>query len=523
MASSFLKLGGQLVADAILDLVEVAQELNRHWWCTVECRQTEDQRFPFEDCLGKDFQLVTYDELGAEHVLFNGFVLEAGLEYKIYGNYAARLVAVTHTYRMDVERRHACYSTQSLSAIASEAGGKYGISVQTKTDSRTGVRQFVQWGESDFDFLRRLADDHGCWMRPSKDAGLEILNAFQPGVSIRFRGELELLSFTVTGRLAQPSYNGCHYDPETMKSQTYAQVKGDAAFTGASGPLVDALQRQSAERLPPGYGVQRARARTLEDYEKRLQHESRRAIGSQIVGHGVSRVQEVRAGDMVEIGGAIDAAGTYGVFKAVHRWTQKGYENEFWCTPWKQWINPEPPPARLWHGVVPARVVEHSDPANSGRVRIRFYWQEEGEPMLWARMMTPHAGNDRGFFFQPEIGDEVVVAFEDGDVERPVILGCMWNGVDTAPVEEFWGGEYSANDVKRIVTKSGHRIQMVDKGGKESLTLATPRFLRLAMLEKTDETGRSAIVLHSENGDIILSAPNGRVHVHSQFHSREVG
>ncbi len=53
-----------------------------------------------------------------------------------------------------------------------------------------------------------------------------------------------------------------------------------------------------------------------------------------------------------------------------------------------------------------------------------------------------------------------MVTFEDGDPERPVILGCVWNGVDTAPTEDFWGGEYGPNDVKRIVTKSGNRIQM---------------------------------------------------------------
>jgi type VI secretion system secreted protein VgrG len=91
--------------------------------------------------------------------------------------------------------------------------------------------------------------------------------------------------------------------------------------------------------------------------------------------------------------------------------------------------------------------------------------------------------------FMPEVGDEVVVVLEDRDPERPVILGCVWNGVDRAPRQEFWGGELESNDVKRIVTKSGHRIQMVDKEGKKSIAIATPKFLKLSMIEKTDETG----------------------------------
>ncbi len=143
--------------------------------------------------------------------------------------------------------------------------------------------------------------------------------------------------------------------------------------------------------------------------------------------------------------------------------------------------------------------------------------------MLWARMMTPHAGQNRGFFFQPEVGDEVVVAFEDGDPERPIILGCVWNGVDTAPSEDFWGGEYAPNDVKRIITKSGNRIQIVDKPGKQSISLATPNHLKISLFENANETGRSMIQLSNANGDILLSAPNGRIHFHSKYFSREAG
>jgi uncharacterized protein involved in type VI secretion and phage assembly len=138
-------------------------------------------------------------------------------------------------------------------------------------------------------------------------------------------------------------------------------------------------------------------------------------------------------------------------------------------------------------------------------------------------MITPHAGGERGFMFMPEAGDEVVVAFEDGDVERPVVLGSVWNAVDQAPRKEFWGGELEANDVKRIVTKSGNRVQFVDKKGKESMVLATPKDLKISLIESTDETGRPMLTLHSANGDILLSAPNGRIHFHSKSFSREVG
>ena len=111
--------------------------------------------------------------------------------------------------------------------------------------------------------------------------------------------------------------------------------------------------------------------------------------------------------------------------------------------------------------------------------------------------------------------------FEDGDPERPVVIGALWNGVRSQPRDPFFGGEIANNDVKRLMTKSGNRIQFVDKPGKESMVMATPNKLRIAMLENTDEHGRSTILVHSEDGDICLSAPNGQVHIRSKFFTKE--
>ena len=225
----------------------------------------------------------------------------------------------------------------------------------------------------------------------------------------------------------------------------------------------------------------------------------------------------------MQIEGALDATGTYGLLRVLHRWTpDEGYLNQFLCTPWKKWVEGVAPEVRKTPGVVPARVSDNNDPRKTGRIQVQYDWQEEGGSTAWARMMTPHAGADRGFLFLPEIGDEVLVGFEHGDPERPFILGSLWNGVDAAPRQEFWGGDVDPNHVKRIVTKSGHRIQLSDNPGKEAITIATPKKLRVGLYEKTDETGRPMILLHAADGDIVLSAPNGRIHFHSQMASREV-
>ena len=156
-----------------------------------------------------------------------------------------------------------------------------------------------------------------------------------------------------------------------------------------------------------------------------------------------------------------------------------------------------------------------------GRIQVQFFWQEDGSTH-WARATSPHAGPDRGFMFMPEVGDEVAVAFEDGDPERPVIIGSLWNGVQQAPRYDFRGGDIEDNDVKRLVTKSGNRLHLSDKPGQETVFLATPKHTTLSMTELSDETGRHLIHLHSD-GDTVLSAPNGRVHIKSSTVSREIG
>jgi type VI secretion system secreted protein VgrG len=528
MAASFLKvfidgkeLTGEFSEDAILGEVEVRQELNHHWWCSVECRQTEDRRFPIEDSLGKKLKVQAVDEAGTSHTLFDGFVLEGELEYEIFGSFTARLTGVTKSYKMDVTPRQAYYPAKGLDDVANEMGGRVGLSVDLSFKPITPPLSYVQWGQTDFAFLQRLADDHKCWIRPT-DKGLEIFDKFQDGSTVGWRGEEGLREFDLTGRLGQPSMNGAHYYAPEMTSEVYKEVKEAPEFFDGAGPMANAVKKASADNLPPGYVYQRSRANNLKQYETLLKKESVRAIGGKILGHGVSRNEDLLPGNTVQIDGVLDAAGLYGLVKVIHRWTKNGYMNEFWCTPWQNYTNREAPRVREWHGIVPARVVANDDPSNMGRVKVKFFWQEDSET-FWVRTMTPHAGADRGFFFMPEVGDEVVVAFGDGDPERPCVIGSIWNGVDSAPTEEFWGGEYKDDDVKRIVTKSGHRIQIVDKPGKESIAIATPNFLKITLIEKTDETGRSAITVCSENGDILLSAPNGRIHFRSKYFSREVG
>ncbi len=81
-------------------------------------------------------------------------------------------------------------------------------------------------------------------------------------------------------------------------------------------------------------------------------------------------------------------------------------------------------------GVEVAIVTNVQDPQKLGRVKVCFP-RLPGKPESdWVRVVQPAAGAGRGFYWLPEVSDEVLVAFERGEAHRPYVVGALWNGKD---------------------------------------------------------------------------------------------
>jgi uncharacterized protein involved in type VI secretion and phage assembly len=78
-------------------------------------------------------------------------------------------------------------------------------------------------------------------------------------------------------------------------------------------------------------------------------------------------------------------------------------------------------------GLARAQVVDVRDPDSAGRIKVKFPWLPR-EVETWARVSLPLGGNRTGLWALPEVGDQVVIGFEHGDVQSPVIIGSLWNG-----------------------------------------------------------------------------------------------
>lgn len=150
-----------------------------------------------------------------------------------------------------------------------------------------------------------------------------------------------------------------------------------------------------------------------------------------------------------------------------------------------------------------AQVVSLDDPESLNRVQVRLisYAGIDGQDLpLWARVVCPFAGDNRGAFFMPDVGDEVLVVFVQGDPRYPLVLGGLWSGANAAPASIGAGG----NIVKRVRSKNGIQITLEDRQGQETLTLETPGGQTVTLKD-----GPGAVTIEDANGNSVKLETSG--------------
>jgi uncharacterized protein involved in type VI secretion and phage assembly len=161
-------------------------------------------------------------------------------------------------------------------------------------------------------------------------------------------------------------------------------------------------------------------------------------------------------------------------------------------------------PQNLWHAHYLAEVVDLNDPSAIGRVQVRllsFDGVAGQDAPLWARIALPFAGTNRGAYFMPDIGDEVLVSFVNGDPRYPVIVGGLWNG-QAAPPETM--DSASKNYLKVIRSRNGVKVTLDDHDGQEKMVLETPGGQKITLKD-----GPGAIEIVDANGNSVKLESSG--------------
>ena len=204
----------------------------------------------------------------------------------------------------------------------------------------------------------------------------------------------------------------------------------------------------------------------------------------------------VKPGKLVEIAGVGRRFnGKYYVTSVIHEWNlTNGLRSHFTISGrrdngiWsllEETASASQPILGLMIGIV----TNNQDPEGLMRVRLCIPNLSDVDESAWARLVTPMAGNGRGFMFIPEIDDEVIVGFEHGDVHRPYVLGALWNGKDAPPIAQSAALSGGAVNKRVIKSRAGHTITLDDTAGGEEITIV-------------DKTGSNKIVLHSPDNSM---------------------
>ncbi|MDQ0594790.1 type VI secretion system secreted protein VgrG [Chryseobacterium ginsenosidimutans] len=318
----------------------------------------------------------------------------------------------------------------------------------------------VQYKESDYQFIRRLAIRHGEFFYYNGEK-LIFGNSVQPLIKlgenvdlidVEFEMQMQAQEFTFTGYDTQSGAR-IEKDSSSIKSEFKESLFQSIAAT---------VSKNIFKKKPKMHFNHTGTREWSEEHlaeAVRLEKESRENL---VQVRGRSKTPELKIGGRAELSDINKKAmETYRIIEITHHYNGEDYYNEFVGIPdlfnAAPYIDTEAVPKGEEQ---PARVTDNDDPMGMGRIRVQFPWQEEkNQTTPWIRLIQPHSGAGKGFHFIPEIGEEVLVGHESGNAEKPFVMGTHYNGSETSSYHT------SGNDKKVIHTRSGTKIILNDAEG----------------------------------------------------------
>ena len=408
--------------------------------------------------LGKKISL-SYWQYGSENQVFLGIV--TGLKNRKDSGYG-KLVITGHSPSILLENGRADRSFEqlSLSQIVKEIGVNYPQEGKIHAEEQElNVRRVlpytVQSQESDFGFIQRLATRYGEYFYYN---GKELIFGNKAEAVLELSEGRELIELEFELGLKAQGFSGLTYDAEKGES---IQHNAQEIQTEWKENALQAVAVQASKQLfgnaPKSVFSGSEKSQELEEMLLK-EKENRESL---IWVRGRSRDSRLKNGSrakLTDINGR--AMETYRIVEIRHYYNGDEYYNEF------VGVSDVLHPPYQNSGAFPksheqmGRVVENADPLGLGRVRVQMMWQEAGsEKTPWIRLLQPHSGSGKGFYFVPEIGEEVLVGFQGGNAEKPYVIGTQYNG------KEKSGYANKENNIKAVHTRSGTKIILNDSEG----------------------------------------------------------
>ncbi|EJM61655.1 type VI secretion system Vgr family protein [Pseudomonas sp. GM48] len=363
------------------------------------------------------------------------------------------------------------------------------------TGSYTPREYCVQYGETDFAFVSRLLEEEGIFWFFTHEAGKHTLvlgdsnDAFPqipngPKVSYlgQQMGERELhgiRSGQVCMQAVAGVYRATDYEFTTPTTSLYSQAEAVA------GP-------RSMYEHPGGYNAKaRGDALTKQRVEG-LRSQEKRFVGE-------SDCRWLVPGHWFTLAGHDDASLNidWVVMSVTHEVSHEDYRNRFEAipkaTPFRPARTTPKPRMHTQTAIVVGKSGEEIWTDEYGRIKLQFPWDRDGKndeaSSCWVRVVLPWSGKGFGMQFVPRIGQEVIVTFIDGDPDRPLVTGCVYNGDNALPYA--LPANQTQSGIKTQSSKGGggfNELRFEDKKDAEEVFLQAQKDLKINVLNDTTAT-----------------------------------
>jgi phage protein D/phage baseplate assembly protein gpV len=494
-----LEIAGQKLPPDVLDnLIEVVVEQHTHLPDVFTIRLADPELKLLD---AGAFDLAKTIKISAENEAGKSFTLLDGEITALEPEFGERMLAelVVRGYDKSHRLYRACKSrtfvNQKDSDIAAIIAKDHNLKVEAEPTT-TVYEHIFQRNQPDLLFLMERAWRIGyeCFVR---DETLYFRQPLQGEQAITLTWGDDLLSFYPRLTMAE------QVDEVVVRGW---DVDRQRPFVGRaqskSGKLFPAIKEKAEKWLEPFGGgklvitdqpvVSQAEADLLA--KARLNERS----GAFVQAEGSTfRRPDIRAGQIVNVQAlGKRLSGHYLVTAATHVYASDGLTTHFTVRgartgSFAEQINGVRPLTRQT-GIVTAVVTNTDDPNDWGRVKVKFPWLTEDEESTWARVLGSGAGPKAGFFGLPEVGDEVIVAFEQGDFNFPLVLGGVWNGRHPLPPAAAQAKSGQKPQVRTWTSRSGHQITLTDADKKMEIKSATGLIITL------DDNGKN-ITIQADN------------------------
>ena len=434
--------------------------------------------------------------------LFTGLVIQQAV--KVRSRVAPQLVVECRhaAVKLSVGRRNAYYFDQPDSDIITSLIEKVGLTADVENTATTHPQQ-VQYRATDWDFLVTRAEANGRMVFTNGD-GIAVKKpavAGSPSVTLQFGATVLDVDLQIDARLQFAAVKGITWDPAQQEL-----VERAASDPGIAGPgnltgddLAEVIGLESCDLRHAAMSEAEAQAWADAQWLKsRL---------SKVSGHAKCEgIGTINPGDTVGFRGVGERYnGDVFVTGVLHTFDMvEGWKTHLQCGGVDRWTaedrTPSAGPAHLVPSVAGlqiAVVVSNEDPDGEHRVRVRLPLVSGDEDGTWARVASLDAGNERGFFFRPEVGDEVIVGFLDDDPRQAVILGMLHSSANAAPLQ-------GSNDNHQKAYQSRSKIRLLFDDDKKQVLLETPGGNRLTL----DDDGKLAR-LEDQHGNVVELGTDG--------------